>query len=228
VRARTIVRALLEFARPRTPQRIKANVNDLARSTLELIHFRASQTDVRIIAEYGDVPSLEVDTDAFRQVLLNLFNNAIDAMPRGGELHLTTVEEPGRVGVVVADRGVGMDDETRARIFTPFFSTRIGSGTGLGLSVSLQIVESHGGTIEVESAPGRGSVFTVWLPTTWPFDGSVLVPGMDSPEIRPDSESESASRSLAPEPAPAEFSVQQSAAGSSTTQPADSRTAAAA
>jgi chemotaxis protein histidine kinase CheA len=76
-----------------------------------------------------------------------------------------------------------MDDKTRDRIFSPFFSTRGGSGgrSGLGLSVSLQIVESHGGTIEVASAPGQGSVFSVWLPKSWPaLEGAVPVSGEDS------------------------------------------------
>jgi signal transduction histidine kinase len=166
VRARSIVKALLEFARPRQPQRVPTNLNDLARSTLELVRFRAADAQVRIVADYGDLPWLEVDADAFRQVLLNLFNNAIDAMPRGGRLHITTVDQPERVGVMVSDEGVGMDDDTRSRIFTPFFSTRADNsgGYGLGLSVSLQIVEGHGGAIEVDSTPGHGSTFTVWLP----------------------------------------------------------------
>jgi signal transduction histidine kinase len=190
VRARSIVRALLEFARPRPPQRIPSDVNDLARSTLELVRYRATEADVRVIAEYGELPRLEVDPDAFRQVLLNLFNNAIDAMPRGGDLRLTTVAEQDRVGVVVADGGVGMDEDTRHRIFTPFFTTRGGTagGSGLGLSVSRQIVESHGGTIEVESTPGQGSKFTVWLPSTWAaFEGEVLVPGTVSADTRNES-----------------------------------------
>ena len=200
VRSRTIIRALLEFARPRPPQRIPSSLNDLARSTLELVRYRASEADVRIVAEYGEVPSLEIDPDAFRQVLLNLFNNAVDAMPHGGDLRVTTMAEQERVGVVVADAGVGMDDETRGRIFLPFFSTRVGNGggTGLGLSVSLQIVEGHGGTIDVESTPGHGSVFTVWLPKASPaFEGAVLVPGIGTSEPRPESNSETESGTAA-------------------------------
>jgi signal transduction histidine kinase len=183
VRSRTIIRALLEFARPRPPQRIPSNLNDLARTTLDLIRYRASEADVRIISEFGALPCLEIDPDAFRQVLLNLLNNAVDAMPNGGELRVTTRAEHERVGVVVADIGVGMSAETRSRIFQPFFSTRAGNGagTGLGLSVSLQVVEGHGGTIEVESTPGKGSAFTVWLPRSTPaFEGAVVVPGMDA------------------------------------------------
>jgi signal transduction histidine kinase len=187
VRARTIVKSLLEFARPRPPQRIPSSLNDLARSTLELIQFRATDAEVRIVADYGEVPCLEIDPDALKQVLLNLLNNAVDAMPDGGELRVSTLIQGDRVGVVVADVGVGMDAETRGRIFVPFFSRRAGGGvgTGLGLTVSLQIIESHGGTIEVESSPNKGSVFTVWLPTALhDFAGTVLVPGIESPRTR--------------------------------------------
>jgi signal transduction histidine kinase len=178
VRARTIVRALLEFARPRPPQRIPTDLNGLATSTLDLIQYRAQQAEVLITTGLGDLPRLELDPDALSQVLLNLFNNAIDAMPRGGELRVVTKEEGGRVCVSVADTGMGMDEATRDRIFTPFFSTRgTGGGTGLGLSVSLQIVQGHGGSISVDSTPGRGSTFSVWLPSMRPaFDGSVVVP----------------------------------------------------
>ena len=169
VRARTIVKALLEFARPRPPQRIPSNLNDVARSTLELVRFRAHEADVAIVADCAEVPCVELDPDAVRQVFLNLFNNAIDAMPGGGTLRLSTEQVGDRICVAVGDTGIGMDEETRSRIFTPFFSTRAvgGDGTGLGLSVSRQIVEGHGGTIEVESTPGNGAVFSVWLPASW-------------------------------------------------------------
>ena len=182
VRARAIIRALLEFARPRPPQRIPTDFNELARSTVDLVRFRAGEAGIWISEEYGELPSLDIDPDAFRQVLLNLVNNALDAMPRGGKLRVATRMVADRVNLTVADTGVGMDARTRSRIFTPFFSTRAGAGggTGLGLSVSLQIVEGHGGSIEVESEPGKGAVFTVWLPASWPaFDGAYIVPGVD-------------------------------------------------
>jgi signal transduction histidine kinase len=182
VRARTIVRALLEFARPRPPQRIPASLNDLARSTLELVRVRAHEADVAIVADYGEVPCLELDPDAVKQVFLNLFNNAIDAMPEGGTLRVSAEQVGDRVRVVVGDTGIGMDEETRPRIFTPFFSTRAanGDGMGLGLSVSRQIVENHGGTIEVESTLGEGAVFTVWLPASLEaFEDPVLAEGAE-------------------------------------------------
>lgn len=180
VRARSIIRALLEFARSRPPQRIPSDLNALSRSTLDLVRFRAQESDVSILEEYAELPILEIDPDALKQVVLNLINNAFDAMPRGGELRVSTHAEGDLVSLTVADSGTGMDTDTRARIFTPFFSTRAAhdGGTGLGLSVSLRIVEGHGGSIEVETEPGSGAAFTVWLPTTWSaFDGAVIVAG---------------------------------------------------
>ncbi len=166
IRARSIVKALLEFAQPRTPQRVSTDLNALARSTVDLVRCRVQGTGIRIVEDYSDLPPLEADPDALEQVLLNLINNAIEAMPKGGELGVSTRSGRDRVGLVVRDTGPGMDAKTRSRIFAPFFSTRAttGAGTGLGLTVSLQIVENHGGSIEVESEPGRGTVFTVWLP----------------------------------------------------------------
>jgi signal transduction histidine kinase len=183
VRARSIVRALLEFARPRPPQRIPTEPNAVVRSAVDLVRFRAQERRVTIVERYGDVPSLEIDPDAMKQVLLNLFSNAFQAMPNGGELRVATVKSGRQVGLRVADNGTGMDATTRDSIFRPFFTTRAGSegGTGLGLSVGLGIVEGHGGTIEVESEAGVGSTFTIWLPISKrAFKGPVIVPVVDA------------------------------------------------
>jgi signal transduction histidine kinase len=181
VRARGIVRALLEFARPRPPQRIKTDINPLVRSVVDLVRFRAQEHHVAIVEDYGDVPDLQIDPDAVKQVLLNLFSNAFEAMPRGGEIRVSTLRSDDRIGLRVADNGVGMDASTRNRIFTPFFTTRAGSegGTGLGLSVGLRIVESLGGSIEVATEAGTGSAFTIWLPLAEPsFRGAVIMPAV--------------------------------------------------
>lgn len=182
VRARSIIRALVEFARPRPPQRIPSDVNELARTTVNLLRFRAAEPHVKISEKYGALPSLEIDPDAFGQVVLNLLNNAFDAMPGGGELELSTFVDGERIGIAIRDNGVGMDESTRTHVFIPFFSTKTGfaGGTGLGLSVGLQIVESHGGTIDLQSEPGRGATFTIWLPVSTPaFDGAVMAPALD-------------------------------------------------
>jgi signal transduction histidine kinase len=170
MRARTIIRSLLDLARPRTPQRVEADVNALTHDAVDLVRYRAQEAHVQILEDYAALPSVEVDPDALKQVLLNLATNGIEAMPDGGELSVTTYRTGDRLAIVVADTGIGMDQSTRDRIFTPFFSarTRGGYGTGLGLAVSLSIVEGHGGTIEVQSEAGRGSAFTVWLPITAP------------------------------------------------------------
>lgn len=103
-----------------------------------------------------------------QQVVVNLIVNAIHAMPDGGKLTLGTedVDIDGKSGLVikVSDTGVGMSSEVAERIFDPFFTTKGGEGTGLGLSVSQKLIKRQGGSIFVDSKPGRGTTFTVWLP----------------------------------------------------------------
>lgn len=112
--------------------------------------------------------SVLADPGKLHQILLNLVINARNAMPRGGRLEVSSTVRPGRpdqVGFSVSDTGIGMDDATQARIFDPYFSTRRhGEGTGLGLATVREIVRNHHGEIEVQSTPGAGTTFTVWLP----------------------------------------------------------------
>ena len=100
------------------------------------------------------------------QVVLNLLVNAVQAVPaQGGVVKVSTREEPGEVVVEVRDNGVGMTKEVQGQLFQPFFTTKpVGEGTGLGLAVAYGIITGHGGRIEVESEPGRGTCFTVRLP----------------------------------------------------------------
>ena len=113
------------------------------------------------------MPSILGDADQLTQVLLNLGGNAVDAMADGGELVFQTELRPESDAVVikVIDSGVGMTAEHAQRIFEPFYTTKAeGRGTGLGMSVSLGIVKSHGGLLEVSSEPGRGTTMTIQLP----------------------------------------------------------------
>jgi signal transduction histidine kinase len=115
------------------------------------------------------LPWCFVDRDQIKQVLLNLLHNALAAMPRGGQIDLITAARKKYgtdwITITVQDTGVGIPPENMERIFEPFFTTRAGQGgTGLGLAVTYGIVSSHGGIIEVESAPGAGATFRVWLP----------------------------------------------------------------
>jgi two-component system NtrC family sensor kinase len=119
-----------------------------------------------------DLPAVRADRDQLRQVLLNILSNAYEAVqaaaqagmgPNGGSVTVRTASSDGKVSIAVVDTGIGMDEETRAQMFEPFF-TRKTRGTGLGLAVTRRIVDSHGGVIHIDSAEGRGTTFTVEFP----------------------------------------------------------------
>jgi signal transduction histidine kinase len=113
----------------------------------------------------ADLPPVALNADMFKQALLNLFLNAQQAMPRGGELTVQAARDDGGVRLDLIDTGKGMPPEVIAKAFRPFYSTRSG-GTGLGLPTTRKIIEAHGGTIDVQSEVGRGTKFTVRLPAT--------------------------------------------------------------
>jgi two-component system NtrC family sensor kinase len=169
-RARGVVHRLLDFSRPVENQRASTDLNELVQDSLALIHHLAHTGGVEIRLELAKtLPWVSVDPSQIKQVFLNLGHNAIQAMPNGGIMRVKTgqVCRDGREWAFasVRDNGVGISSENLERIFEPFFTTRpAGSGTGLGLSVSYGIVNEHAGSIEVESQPGKGSCFTVYLP----------------------------------------------------------------
>jgi CheY-like chemotaxis protein len=140
--------------------------------TIEKVASTVGRTRKDVVLHLDLAPDLrpvEADLHQIEQVLLNLYINACDAMPEGGDLSVSTVNarEEGRpmVEIRVEDTGAGMDPEIMDRIFDPFFTTKeLGRGTGLGLASSYGIVESHGGRIEVDSQPGVGTTFRVLLP----------------------------------------------------------------
>jgi signal transduction histidine kinase len=110
---------------------------------------------------------VRMDDGQLQQVITNLFLNAVQAMPGGGEVQVALEEAGDAVRLTVADQGQGIAAEALPRIFDPFFTTKgVGEGTGLGLSVAYGIVKEHGGWIDVESLPGRGTRFFVHLPRT--------------------------------------------------------------
>ncbi|MEJ2211542.1 MAG: GAF domain-containing protein [Anaerolineae bacterium] len=165
-RARDIVRSLLDFAGQSQAVPEDAELNKTVRAALGLLRSRMEQAGVAVVEDYGlDLPRLPLAVGRVQQVFLNLFSNALQSMPQGGTLTVCSRRAEGGLVVDVIDSGEGIAEENLLRIFEPFFTTRpVGAGTGLGLSVSLGIVQAHGGRIEVESQPGRGSTFRVWLP----------------------------------------------------------------
>jgi two-component system, cell cycle sensor histidine kinase and response regulator CckA len=164
-RGAALVRQLLAFSRRQMLQpqllglgQVVAGVEGMLRSLIG--------EDVRLVTRLGDAPRLvHADRVQMEQVLLNLAVNARDAMPRGGTLTIETEAAPPDVVLRVRDTGHGMTPEVRARVFEPFFTTKPpGRGTGLGLSTVYGIVEQSGGSIAVDSEPGRGTTFTIHLP----------------------------------------------------------------
>jgi PAS domain S-box-containing protein len=160
---------LLAFSKQKPPVARRIDVNVVVRRTLELLK-ATLPPNITIHAELTQQEAaVHADETQVQQVVMNLCLNARDAMPQGGTLHVMTAVEPAgettrpRVQMSVADSGKGMSEEVRGRIFEPFFSTREG-GTGLGLAVVQQIVESYGGTITVDSRPGEGARFDIRWP----------------------------------------------------------------
>lgn len=164
--AREIIKKLMLFARQMPPRKSRVNMNALVEDGLYFLEARCTKDGVAIQRHLSPtIPDIVADPSQLNQVLVNLVVNAIQAMPGGGVLKITTKEMGERVALTIEDNGMGMSPSVMKRIFDPFFTTKdIHEGTGLGLPVVHGIVTSHGGTIEVESAPGRGSKFEVLLP----------------------------------------------------------------
>ncbi len=169
-RARDVVRRLLDFSRRSESERTRVDLNQLVHDALSLTKHLLHTSGVQLELQLAEkLPWVLVDRNQIKQVFLNLFHNALQAMPDGGILRVKTClgERDKRqwVTAVVADTGYGISETDKERIFEPFFTTRANQGgTGLGLSVTYGIVSDHGGLIEVESQPGQGASFTVWLP----------------------------------------------------------------
>ncbi|SMC27238.1 GAF sensor signal transduction histidine kinase [Desulfacinum hydrothermale DSM 13146] len=159
----TIVREVLSFARPREPQFLSGNLNDIVRHchNLSKVHMRKAKVDFHMELQ-EDLPDLVMDSDQISQVVMNLVINAVEAMPQGGTLTVRTLFARDLPAVVlsVEDTGEGILPEDEGRIFDPFF-TRKADGTGLGLSICRRILERHGAHMEVESTRGQGSTFRV-------------------------------------------------------------------
>jgi two-component system NtrC family sensor kinase len=165
-RCAQIVRGLLEFSRMTPSQTAPASFNEIIERTIQLLEKQALVRNIVIVKTLDPgLPPLELDKNKIQQVFSNLIINAIEAMPEGGRLTVTSRPSADGLGVEAefADTGVGIRKENLSKLFDPFFTTKT-FGTGLGLAVSYGIIRRRGGTIDVRSDVGRGSVFTVKLP----------------------------------------------------------------
>jgi two-component system NtrC family sensor kinase len=163
-RIRRIVSQLLDFSRPGSGEMQPLDVGKVVRSVLKLVDRQLQRTRVKLMTEIEKTSRVQINEDQFKQVILNLILNAEEAMPPdGGTLVVSVRQHNEEVYVSLTDTGTGIPETNMAKIFDPFFSTKI-DGTGLGLAVSYGIVEGHGGRIEVKSEENKGSTFTVILP----------------------------------------------------------------
>jgi two-component system NtrC family sensor kinase len=168
-RCTRIVDGLLDFSRPKGKSKAPVALSTLVEDTLFLLKHHRRFKRLTVVRELApDLPPTLGNAEQLTQVLMALMLNALDAMEQGGRLTIRTARSRLRVDEVVVeveDTGVGISDEEQSKIFEPFYTTKPpGRGTGLGLSICYGIVEEHRGRIEVESAPGRGTTFRVYLP----------------------------------------------------------------
>lgn len=167
LRIAEIVKGLRNFSRLDESERKKVNIHEGLDSTLTILQHQIKNF-ITVIKDYGDVPEIVCYPGQLNQVFMNIFVNAIQAMPSNrdhAEIRIKTLTVGNNLVIRIKDNGVGMPEEIRRKVFDPFFTTKdVGSGTGLGLSISFGIIEKHHGAIAVESAQGEGTEFSISLP----------------------------------------------------------------
>ena len=167
-RMRRIVRDLKEFSHPDNTDRHYVNLHKGIDSTLNIVS-NEMKYKTKVVKEYGDLPDIECAPTQINQVIMNLLVNAAHAIEKQGTVTIRTGIAGEGVWIEVEDTGKGIPPEHLTRIFEPFFTTKpVGQGTGLGLSLAYGIINKHGGTIEVRSVVGKGTVFHIWLPKNLP------------------------------------------------------------
>jgi len=171
-RASEIVKNLLEFSRASHPRMEETRLEEVVDKTFRLVKNELDLHHIRFVKEVNcDFPPLQLDKGGLQQVLLNLFMNGIQAMEKGGELKavIRAAETPAEARIDIVDTGPGISPEHISQVFDPFFTTKkVGVGTGLGLSVSYNIIKKSGGRMEVDSRPGQGACFSIFLPLAGP------------------------------------------------------------
>jgi len=167
-RAKKVIHRLLGFARRMEPIREKVDINKVLDETIDFLQNEAHYRSINILCEYyPDLPTTVSDSSQLQQVFLNIFNNAIDAVGKDGEISVKTTynSKDEQIVITIADDGPGISSDQLDRVFDPFFTTKeVGMGTGLGLSISYTIVEKLGGRIMVASEVGKGTAFTIYIP----------------------------------------------------------------
>ena len=164
-RINEIVDQFLRFAKPLPPILEKAEIIPIFEETLQLLRPQIERLRISVQKDFRSLPPVIIDKEQMKQVILNLLMNTIQAMPEGGRLGLSgqVSRDDQWIQLSIQDSGIGIPPEDMNKLFDPFFSTKEG-GIGLGLSIAHRIIDQHHGKIEVESTPGKGTLFTLWLP----------------------------------------------------------------
>ncbi|GAU09234.1 ATP-binding protein [Desulfoplanes formicivorans] len=169
-RAKKVVHRLLGFARRMEPLREKVDVNAVLEQTLSFLENEAKYRNISITTSMQqNLPRILSDTSQLQQVFLNILNNAIDAIGKGGDISISTQADlrTKELHVTITDSGPGIPRDIEKKIFDPFFTTKqVGKGTGLGLAISYSIIDKLGGTLRLENARNKGASFIITLPLT--------------------------------------------------------------
>jgi signal transduction histidine kinase/FixJ family two-component response regulator len=159
------VRRMLDFYRPGATSKEKVDLAEMLQYILNLMSKQLSESNIKVVVDFlGKIPAIKAVGSQIQQVFINLILNAVDAMPEGGVLTITIRPFKGGMEITFQDQGRGIPKDKQANVFEPFFSTKDG-GTGLGLTVSYNIVTAHGGTLELLPERGPGACFRIFLPT---------------------------------------------------------------
>ncbi|MDP2303029.1 MAG: ATP-binding protein, partial [Ignavibacteria bacterium] len=156
----------LGFARQKSKETESIDLNELIYKVTQLLDYKIRQKNISFtFLPFEKLPTIKADPVLLQEVILNLLINSFDAVSVNGIISITTFQKANQIGISIKDNGIGISAEDLNSIFDPFFTTKeAGEGTGLGLSVSLGIIETHGGEIKVKSVPGVETEFTVYLP----------------------------------------------------------------
>jgi two-component system NtrC family sensor kinase len=169
-RCQKIIQELLQFARPSATDLCPTEIQQVVEKTINLMANQLYKQKIEVCLNVAEnLPRINADVQQLEQVMINLYLNAIDAMPQGGRLTVGTQLENGNgaaplVVVTVRDTGFGIEKENGAKIFMPFFTAKKTKGLGLGLPICERIVKNHGGRIVFQSEPGLGTTFEIYLP----------------------------------------------------------------
>ena len=171
-RLENILKEILNYARPVVPRFTESDLNEVIHQTVGMMEAETDDESIEIVQDLQkDLPKVWIDPDQIRQVLHNMFRNAVHAMPNGGRISARTRQQGNVVSIEIEDTGMGIQEENLNKLFTPFFTTK-STGSGLGLTISSQIIHNHGGSIGVNSKVGKGTTFIVMLPVRRRTEGN--------------------------------------------------------